>query len=172
MNRIIFLGTGGARIVVMKQMRWSGGMWFEVDGTNFLLDPGPGALIRSLENGLNPKDLDGIILSHRHLDHSADINVMIEAMTEGGYAKKGVVFAPRDALEDDPAIFRYLRSYVDDVKVLKEKGKYQIGKVSFEASLAHAHGKVQAYGINFQTSCGRISYLADPRYTPELARSY
>ena len=26
--------------------------------------------------------LDAIILTHRHLDHAADVNVMIEAMTE------------------------------------------------------------------------------------------
>ncbi len=172
MNRIIFLGTGGARIVVMKQIRWSGGMWFEVDGTNFLLDPGPGALIRCLENNLNPKDLDGIILSHRHLDHSADINVMIEAMTEGGYAKKGVVFAPKDALEEDPVIFRYLRGYVDRVEELFEKKRYQIGKVSFVAPIPHVHGKVETYGINFKTSCGMISYLADTRYFPDLHRFY
>jgi len=45
-NRIIFLGTGGARVVVFKQIRASGGIWFSIDGTEFLLDPGPGALIR------------------------------------------------------------------------------------------------------------------------------
>lgn len=156
----------------MKQIRWSGGIWFEVDDTNFLLDPGPGALIRSLESGLKPKDLDGIILSHKHLDHSADINVMIEAMTDGGYARKGVVFAPEDAVGEEPVIFRYLRSYVDEIKVLKEESKYQIGKVSFETSHAHPHGKVQTYGFRFQTSCGEISYLADTRYLPDLARFY
>jgi len=38
---IIFLGTGGARIVVAKQVRASGGMWVAINGTNLLLDPGP-----------------------------------------------------------------------------------------------------------------------------------
>jgi len=171
-NRIIFLGTGGARVVVFKQIRASGGIWFSLDGTEFLLDPGPGALIRSLEKGLKPKSLEGIILSHRHLDHSADINVMIEAMTEGGFAKKGVVFAPRDALEEDPVIFRYLRSYPEKVEILKAGERYRMGNISFESPVKHIHGNVETYGFNFHTSKCEISYLSDTRFFPELANYY
>jgi len=171
-NRIIFLGTGGARVVVFKQIRASGGIWFSIDGTEFLLDPGPGALIRSLEKGLKPKTLEGIILSHRHLDHSADINVMIEAMTEGGFAKKGVVFAPRDALEEDPVIFRYVRNYLEKVEILKAGEKYRIGNVTFEPPVKHIHGNAETYGFNFHTSKREISYLSDTRFFPELANHY
>jgi ribonuclease BN (tRNA processing enzyme) len=171
-NRIIFLGTGGARVVVFKQIRASGGIWFSIDGTDFLLDPGPGALIRSLEKGLKPKTLEGIILSHRHLDHSADINVMIEAMTEGGFAKKGVVFAPRDALEEDPVIFRYVRNYLEKVEILKAGEKYRIGNVTFEPPVKHIHGNAETYGFNFHTSKREISYLSDTRFFPELANHY
>ena len=65
---------------------------------------------------LNPLVLDGIILTHRHLDHSNDINVMIEAMTNGGFKKKGIVFAPSDALEEDPVILEYFRDHVDKIR--------------------------------------------------------
>jgi len=171
-NRIIFLGTGGARVVVFKQIRASGGIWFSVDGTDFIVDPGPGALIRSLEKGLKPRSLEGIILSHRHLDHSADINVMIEAMTEGGFVKKGVVFAPRDALEDDPVIFRYVRNYPEKVEILKVGEKYRIGNVSFESPVKHIHGNAETYGFNFHTSKCEISYLSDTRFFPELTSHY
>ena len=43
-----FLGTGGARWVVAKQIRSSGGFWLQADGTNVHVDPGPGALVRAL----------------------------------------------------------------------------------------------------------------------------
>ena len=97
MNKMKFLGTAGARFVVTRQLRKSGGIWLTLDDTNILIDPGPGSLNRcfSSKPKLNPLDLDGIILTHRHLDHSNDINIIIEAMTNGGFKKKGIVFAPQ-----------------------------------------------------------------------------
>ena len=149
MNKIKFLGTAGARFVVTKQLRKSGGIWLTLDDTNLLIDPGPGSLIRCLSSKpkLNPLDLDGIILTHRHLDHSNDINIMIEAMTNGGFKKKGIVFAPKDALKDDPVILKYVRNYVEKIEILKEKGTYQIGNISFSTPIKHIHG-VETYGLN------------------------
>ena len=103
---MVILGSGGARIVVAKQLRASGGIWFSLAGTRFLLDPGPGSLVRMTgsRHRLDPTKLAGILLSHRHLDHSGDVNNMIEAMTMGGTELRGTLFAPSDALEgDDPA---------------------------------------------------------------------
>ena len=47
-NWIKFVGTAGARFVVAKQLRSSGGLWFSLQGMNLYLDPGPGALVRCL----------------------------------------------------------------------------------------------------------------------------
>jgi len=62
---------------------------------------------------LDPSALGGIILTHRHIDHCNDVNVMIEAMTQGGFKKQGIVFCPGDAVKGDPVIFKYARSYVE-----------------------------------------------------------
>ncbi len=172
MVSLTFLGTGGARIVVFKQIRASGGAWFDVEGTQFLLDPGPGSLIRSLERKLNPTKLSGIILSHRHLDHSADINTMIEAMTEGGFKKKGIVFAPRDALEEDPVILKYVRGYVERIEILEEGKEYFLGKVKFSTPLRHIHGNAETYGFIFDLSGYKLSWITDTRYFDKLASTY
>src|SRR3989338_8557046 len=105
-NWIKFLGTAGARFVMIKQLRASGGVWISYQGSNVLIDPGPGSLVRcsTSKPKLDPGKLDGIILTHRHLDHSNDINVMIEAMTEGGFKKRGTVFLPADAMGEEPVI--------------------------------------------------------------------
>ena len=118
---IKFLGTAGARFVLTKQLRASGGIWFSVGKTNLYIDPGPGALVRCLNSKpkLEPSALDGILLTHKHLDHSGDVNVMIEAMTEGGFKKGGVLFVPRDALEEDPVVLKYVRDYVKKVEILR-----------------------------------------------------
>jgi phosphoribosyl 1,2-cyclic phosphodiesterase len=121
---------------------------------------------------LNPADLDGIILTHRHLDHSGDINVMIEAMTEGGHLKRGMVFAPCDALEDDPVILRYNRNFVDKIEVLKENETYKIKQVTFQAAVEHVHG-CQAYGLNFKV--GKkvlLSFITDTQYFQGIEKHY
>ncbi len=45
-DQIIFLGTGGDPVVVGKQIRSSGGIVLKLDGLQFHLDPGPGALVK------------------------------------------------------------------------------------------------------------------------------
>jgi phosphoribosyl 1,2-cyclic phosphodiesterase len=174
MNKIKFLGTAGARFVVMSQLRKSGGIWLTLDNTNVLIDPGPGSLVRCLSSKpkLNPLDLDGIILTHRHLDHSNDVNIMIEAMTSGGWKKKGVVFAPAEALDSDPVVLEYVRKYVDEIVVLKEKGKYKIGNISFSTPIKHVHHGVEAYGLNIFGKNVSISLITDTGYFDGLESHY
>ncbi|MCD6237227.1 MAG: MBL fold metallo-hydrolase [Thermoplasmata archaeon] len=173
MSWIKFLGTGGARFVVIKQLRASGGLWLNLANTNIFIDPGPGALLRCLSSKpkLNPADLDGIILTHRHIDHSNDINIMIEAMTNGGFKKKGVVFAPKDALEKDPVILHYVRDQVDRIEILREKGSYTLGNISFSTPVRHVHG-VETYGLNIQGENSTISLITDTRYFDGLESYY
>jgi phosphoribosyl 1,2-cyclic phosphodiesterase len=173
MSFIKFIGTAGARFVVMKQLRASGGVWLSVGKTNLHIDPGPGALVRCLKSKpkLEPSTLDGILLTHRHLDHSGDVNVMIEAMTEGGFKKRGVLFAPEDALEEDPVVLKYLRDYVKKVEILKENTKYQIGEIAFSTARRHHH-RVETYGINFETTPRTISLMTDTKFFPELPDLY
>lgn len=174
MNNIKFLGTAGARFVVTKQLRKSGGIWISLDDTNFLIDPGPGSLVRCLSSRpkLEPKDLDGIILTHRHLDHSNDINIMIEAMTNGGFNKKGIVFAPSQALDDDPVILKYVREYIDRIEVLREKGTYTLGNISFETPIAHTHHGVETYGLNITGNNCSLSLISDTAYFKDLESHY
>jgi ribonuclease BN (tRNA processing enzyme) len=169
MNTIKFLGTAGARFVVMKQLRASGGIWITLDETDVLIDPGPGALLRCLSSRpkLDPQDLEGIILTHRHLDHSNDINIMIEAMTNGGFKKKGTVYAPSDALQGDPVILKYVREQVDHIEILKEKGSYKVGNISFETPKQLKHG-VETYGLNIRGKNSTISLISDTDYFTEL----
>src|SRR4030043_1498482 len=168
-----FIGTAGARFVVIKQLRSSGGIWLSVGKTNLYIDPGPGALVRCLNSKpkLEPSTLDAILLTHKHLDHSGDVNVMIEAMTEGGFKKRGVLFAPEDALEEDPVVLRYLRNYVENVVVLKESAEYRISEISFTTAQKHRH-KVETYGINFKIKPRSVSLITDTRFFPELLSLY
>ena len=177
---IKFLGTGGARFVVSQQMRASGGIWLSCQGVQVHIDPGPGALVRCLASRpkLDPSQLDGIILTHRHLDHAADVNIMIEAMTKGGYQKKGTLFAPTDALDTDPVVLQYVRSYLAHIETLHEGGTYTIGPIRFSTPIRHNH-PVETYGLKislcempFLSGKKIISLIADTLFFEGLASHY
>jgi ribonuclease BN (tRNA processing enzyme) len=168
---ITFLGTGGARIMVATQILASGGMWFNLNGTEILVDPGPGCIVQSTKRRLRAERLSAIILSHRHLDHAGDINVMVEAMTQGGFKPHGRLLVPADALDHEPVIFSYLRNYLDGIEILKEGGSYAIGGVSLTTPVRHRH-PVETYGMLFKTEKHTFSYIADTRYFDGLIESY
>ncbi|MBI5078979.1 MBL fold metallo-hydrolase, partial [Candidatus Saganbacteria bacterium] len=104
--------------------------------------------------------------------HSADINVMMEAMTLGGYKKKGVVLTPKDALEGkDPVIYKYNRSYVDKIEILKTGKDYKIGKIGIKAAIRHRHD-VETYGLIIKSGRRSLSYITDTKFFPGLAKAY
>ncbi len=172
-NFIKFLGTAGARFVMIRQLRHSGGLWVNSRGTNILIDPGPGSIVHCAKSRpkLDPGKLDAIILTHRHLDHCGDINVMIEAMTDGGFKKRGVVFCPADALTGDPVIFKYIRGFPAKIEVISANQKYQVNNFEFETSPRHMH-RAETYGLKFKINGQSAGLLTDTRYFPELADFY
>jgi ribonuclease BN (tRNA processing enzyme) len=168
---ITFLGTGGARFMIITQLLASGGIWLNLNGTEILLDPGPGCIVQATKRKLRAERLSSIIVSHRHLDPSADVNVMTEAMTQGGRRRHGWLFAPSDALGDEPIIFSYLKERLEGVGLLQEGKSYSVGNISFTTPVRHIH-PVECYGIHFSTGKHDFSYIADTRYFEELCQHY
>ena len=171
---MVILGSGGARIVVARQIRASGGLWFCLDGTEFIVDPGPGALVRMTgsRHHLDPTHLSGILLSHRHLDHAGGVNNVVEGMTMGGTEPRGILMAPHDALEgNDPVVLRYLRPFLDEVVTLSEGGCYRLGGITVRTPVRHKH-RGEVFGFRFESSDLAVSYIADTAYFPELAEHY
>ena len=170
-DTITFLGTAGARFMVTKQLAASGGLWLSLSGTEILIDPGPGSLVQFNKRKLKADKLSAIILSHRHLDHSVDVNIMVEAMTQGGFQRRGWLFVPADALGIEPVIFSYLKNYLEGIEVLEEGKAYSIGSVSFTTPIRHLH-PVETYGMLFKANGHTFSYIADSRYFDGLCHSY
>lgn len=170
-NVLTFLGTAGARFMVSRQLAASGGMWLDLGGTQILIDPGPGAIVQVNKRKLNPEKLSAIILSHRHLDHSGDTNVMVEAMTSGGFKRHGTFFAPPDALNDEPVLFSYLRKSVEKVDILEAGKSYNVDGVTFSTPVKHLH-PVDTFGLVFRSDEYNFAYIADTLYFKELKDYY
>ncbi len=76
----LLLGSGGA---VPTPERMPAAYWVTVDGRALLVDPGPGALVRLLRSPHGPPGVDaitGLLLSHLHLDHCADLAPLLFAL--------------------------------------------------------------------------------------------
>ena len=60
-----------------KQIRASGGFIVNVKGVQFHVDPGPGALVKAKEFGVNLRTNNVLICTHAHLDHCNDVNSVV-----------------------------------------------------------------------------------------------
>jgi ribonuclease BN (tRNA processing enzyme) len=170
---IKFLGTAGSRFVVSRQLRASGGLWVRLAGQSVAVDPGPGALVKAYSSRpkLDPAKLDAVLVSHKHLDHTNDVNVIVEAMTNGGHDRRGVLLAPADALDGDSPICRYVQGYAGDVIRMEEGAVHRLGNLAIRVAARHDHPD-ETYGFLLEGGPETVGLLIDTRFFEELAERY
>src|SRR4030066_1136718 len=116
---LVLLGTGGGRFATITQRRRTGGIRLLYDKLNVHLDPGPGALVYSLEAGLDPQKVNGVLISHCHPDHYNDAEVFIEAMTRGMTKRRGILAAANSVLNGnnqcEASISKYHQSMPEQI---------------------------------------------------------
>src|SRR5207247_5161276 len=145
-----------ARFMVARQVAASGGLFIEDGNTRISLDPGPGAVVQYAQRKIDLTTLDAIVVSHRHLDHVGDVNVMIEAMTDGGFSHRGRLFCPSDALDDDPVVLKYLRRFPQEIVRLQPETAYSVNGLEFSTSPRHLH-QVETSGFRFGAKLSGIT---------------
>jgi ribonuclease BN (tRNA processing enzyme) len=96
---------------------------------------------------------------------------MIEAMTEGGFKKRGILFLPQDALEEDSLILRYTRNFVSSIELLKEKTNYRVGSFDFMSGPRNLH-PAETYGLKFTINGKSVSLIGDTDFYPEITDFY
>ncbi|MGH7910994.1 MAG: MBL fold metallo-hydrolase [Candidatus Dormibacteraceae bacterium] len=165
--KLIFMGTAGARFMVFKQIAASGGIYLEHENARLAMDPGPGAVVQYAKRKVDLTKLTGVLLSHKHLDHATDVNVVIEGMTDGGFRHRGTVFCPPDAIDPEPVVFPYLRGFPEQIVQLQPQTAYDLGPLHFRTSRKHPHNfpnraSVDTFGFVFQG--GLLGWVTDTRY--------
>jgi len=172
-NSIVFLGTGGGRVVVFRQLRHSGGIWLNIGGENILIDPGPGSLIRIYERGLDTKDIDVIVVSHRHLDHSNDLNAVIEASTESTKKPLGLLVAPEDVVDgEDPILLKYLRKGLSQIQYLKPNWETDYQGIKIKGTVKHLHKGAETIGVEFHHDGKVVSYVPCGKFFEGMLEGY
>ncbi len=165
---IHFFGTTGNKDIFFKKIRSSGGLYFSVDSTNIIIDPGPNTFYKYINN--YEDKIDGIILSHIHIDHSNDLNIFVELMTNGGEEKQGSLLLPNQAIEER-VLFPYVKEFPKHLEIIKPNSNYTIKNIEITSSIEHKHG-VENYGFKIKTKNHIIGLVTDTAYFPELLNSY
>jgi len=155
----------------ITQKRMTGGIRIEdLDKKSIHIDPGPGALVRTYQFGLNPMKVNMLLVSHSHTDHYTDAEIIIEAMTKGMTRKKGIVVGSKSVIEGykqwGPCISKYHLSK-PEVVVMEAGDHKKFGELNLTATKT-LHGDPKAVGFKLEHDNFTISYTSDTEYFPEL----
>ena len=173
---IVFLGTGGGRFATITQKRRTAGIRLMSEGLNLHLDPGPGALVHSINEGLDPQKLNAVFVSHCHPDHYTDAEILIEAMTRGMTRKHGVLAAAKSVLRGsdtcEPSISRYHQRMSEQTIEAIPNVKFQVGNINISVTEAK-HTDPDAVGFRFVTpDYGNFAYTSDTEYFEGIGKYY
>jgi len=173
---IVFLGTGGGRFTTITQKRRTAGIRILGENLNLHLDPGPGALVYSISEGLDPQKLNAVFVSHSHPDHYTDAEVLIEAMTRGMTKKRGVLAAAKSVLKGndvcEPSISKYHQQMVEQIFEAVPNMRFQVADVAVSVAEAR-HTDPDAVGFRFETKeYGDFAYTSDTEYFEGIGKHY
>ncbi|MBJ74504.1 MAG: MBL fold metallo-hydrolase [Sandaracinus sp.] len=177
------LGSGGP---IVDDGRASSGYLLLVDGEpRLLVDAGGGVALRMAQAGVAPRALGGVLLSHVHVDHTADFVALLKSASFSSRADALPVVGPSG---DDPfpalgpfleaqlgeaGAWRYLGGYLreegqpfrlrlDEVDVAGEGRELEVAGLRVEA-VGVPHGPVPALGFVVHAADARVAFAGDQR---------
>lgn len=174
---IKLLGTGGGRFVTITQKRRTAGIRIVNEDLNIHLDPGPGALVYSVKEGLNPQKLNAVLVSHCHPDHYTDAEVLIEAMTVGTTKKRGLLVASKSVLQGneigfDPVISKYHQQMPEKVIEAVSNMTFHVGNIDVLVT-GGRHTDPDSVGFRFGIpELGDFTYTSDTEYFEGINKYY
>jgi ribonuclease BN (tRNA processing enzyme) len=127
------------------------------------------------QTGINLRANTAIFVSHNHLNHCNDINAVIDAMTYGGFDKKGVLIGNKTVINGSehyaPFLHEYYKDFVERFVVLEEGRRVGINSIEVEA-LKAKHSDPHAIGFKFITPDYTLTYTGDTMYGVETVSQY
>lgn len=173
--KIIFLGTGGARFVVNRQIRATGGIILQYENEQIHIDPGPGALIRAKQYGVDIEKNTILLVSHNHPDHCNDMNVVIDTMTMGGIKKRGILIGNKTVVEgtgeEHPYLTVHHRKCVTKAVSLEPGKSIKLNDITIRATKAK-HDTSNAIGFRIITPKFTLGYTSDTEWFRGIEKEY
>ena len=174
-EKIIFLGTGGGRIVVANQIAATGGFVIQLAGHQIHVDPGPGALIQAKQYGVKATKTEIVYVSHNHIDHVSDINAILDAITLGGVHNRGILISTRTVIDgsekETPWLHSFYKEKLKECIAAKPGDCIKIGNLKFIATKTQ-HDAEENIGLRLESPTVKIGYTSDTAFFPELKEEF
>ncbi|MEJ8542736.1 MBL fold metallo-hydrolase [Methanothermobacter wolfeii] len=159
----------------ITQKRMTGGLRLDdIAGMNIHIDPGPGALVRSYQFGLDPRKLDAVMVSHSHTDHYTDAEVLIEAMTRGMTRHRGAMIGSLSVMEGyrswGPCISDYHKGRSECLTLAPDE-TLRLGGLEIRGTET-VHGDPTGVGFQLKTEELTVSYTSDTEYFDGLPEEH
>ncbi len=163
--RIIFLGVGGGRHMMASQERHTSGIYMNIGGHSFVLDPGPGSMIHAHQVGISPQQLHGVLLSHVHIDHTSDANCFLDGIS---IKTKPWIIAEEHCIQNH-SVSRYHQA-LSNVYPVKPGTKLKLSDLEITATKA-AHVD-PCVGFVIKHGKFKLGYASDGFYFPGQEKQY
>ena len=168
--KIKVLGTGTC---VPSLQRSSSSYLVQTKQLNILIDVGPSVVRRLLEYGFTTRDIDVIILTHFHVDHTADLSTFLFASNYDVEARaKELLVLGGDGLHDFYrgllAVYPWLlpRSYEIS---LREMSKGTLNKGGLVITTAQMEHNNESIGVRVEERKS-VTFSGDTDYTKNLIK--
>lgn len=177
------LGSGGP---IIDDPRASTGYVVLLDGEpQLLLDAGGGVALRMAQAGIAPEALGGLLVSHTHVDHTADLIALLKSASFSSRSEPMTVIGPSgddtfpavgpffEAQLGDSGAWRYLGGYlraegqpfrlaIETIDVTGQSQTRSLGPLRVRA-VGVPHGPVPALGFVVEANGRSIAFAGDQR---------
>lgn len=172
MYSLIFLGNKGSDAINYSD--GSGGFILKVNDFQVHVDPGPGILNKAKEAKVNLGNTSCILVSHNHLSHCNDINLLIDLMTYKGLDNRGILIGDESVIygndKERPYLGKKQERYLERYVILKEGSKAKIGTLRITGLKVNHFDR--GIGFKIQTEHFSLVYTGDTKYYREMKEEY
>jgi len=175
--RITVLGSGGP---VPYSNRSSTSVLAELDGRHFLVDCGPGAGLRLSQAGVQPGQIEAILLTHLHMDHCHELPAIAFGAMLSGKTRNLSVYAPAGIRDLHSLFFEKAYPYLVPLAKQVTSSEMQLsyhdlseGAVMAWNGFAIAakrvqHGNMETYGFRLSSRSGALTISGDTVACPAV----
>jgi ribonuclease BN (tRNA processing enzyme) len=163
---IIFIGTGDA---FASGGRRNSSILLRDGSRTLLLDCGPTTLGGLKELGIDPREIDGIVVSHFHGDHSGGIPFfLLDAKYENPRTRPLVIVGPpgiEQRVKDMCSAFSYFcdeeSEYEARFHELSTEGPIDVGGLAVHSYPAHHHPETSPHMVALESEQRRLFFTGD-----------